>query len=260
MAQAKHIDGSLDLSLSHLLPNLWNIYFWFYVQLRSRTHHFSPPALLLPSSKLQSSCALITVVASSLAPCFHLCSPSLLTKKLEWSWWKHSQSLRLLWSNYAASHPYPPPATALLHVRLSVICPHHPVLSLNSPLLWLLFPSPFPTTLASLLCFSEARHVPASGWAVALASTSMAPTFLDAAWWAPPFNVSLLLEYRDNLKNHNCFLALSVLLILLNCFLSGTCLWLADYIYSLLILEFVITYLECWLDEGRDFCWLFSMS
>lgn len=75
VAPAKHMDGSLDLSLSHLLPNLWKISFWFYVQLMSRTHHFSPPALLLPSSKLQSSCALITVVASSLAPCFHLCSP-----------------------------------------------------------------------------------------------------------------------------------------------------------------------------------------
>lgn len=75
VAPAKHIDGSLDLSFSHLLPSLWKIYFWCYVQLMSRTHHFSLPALLLPSSKLQSSCALITVVASSLAPCFHLCSP-----------------------------------------------------------------------------------------------------------------------------------------------------------------------------------------
>lgn len=34
---------------------------------------------------------------------------SLLTKKLDCSWWKHSQSLRLLWSNSALPPPIPPP-------------------------------------------------------------------------------------------------------------------------------------------------------
>lgn len=56
----------------------------------SRTYHFSPPPLLLPSSKPLSSSALIMVVASELALCITLAFLSLPVKRL--ILWKHSQS------------------------------------------------------------------------------------------------------------------------------------------------------------------------
>ena len=65
LAQAKHVDIGLDFCLSFTswaqsLKNILLIPCSNYVQ----THHFSPPPLLLPSSKLQSSLSLMIIVAS----------------------------------------------------------------------------------------------------------------------------------------------------------------------------------------------------